>query len=55
LAGAIRVLHAPTLVGGNPYGYPADEQLATPAQGRLAFELQRWRLLWRALGLAGTA
>jgi glycosyltransferase involved in cell wall biosynthesis len=33
----------------NPFGYPVDEQLDTPAQGRFAFELQRWRLLWRAL------
>ena len=35
-------------VHANPFGYPVDEQLATPAQGRFAFELQRWRLLWRA-------
>ena len=71
MAGPIRVLHAPALVGGNsarlacaerklglashcisfyanPFGYPVDEQLVTPAQGRIPFELQRWRLLWRA-------
>ena len=34
----------------NPYRYPVDEQLPGPSHGRLAYELQRWRLLARALG-----
>lgn len=33
----------------NPYGYPVDEQAGTIADGRLAFEIHRWRLLARAL------
>lgn len=69
---ALRVLHAPCLVAGNPgrlaqaernvglaswcisadpnpYGYPVDEQGRTIGEGRLGFELQRWRLLLRAV------
>jgi glycosyltransferase involved in cell wall biosynthesis len=33
----------------NPYGYAVDEQLRTIGEGRLGFELQRWKLLARAL------
>lgn len=33
----------------NPYGYPVDEQARTIGEGRFGFELQRWRLLLRAL------
>lgn len=36
-------------VDPNTFGYPVDEQLRTPAEGFLLFELQRWRLLMRAL------
>ena len=68
----LRVLHAPSLVGGNPgalaraereiglaswcvstdpnvFGYAVDEQGRTVREGRVAYELQRWRLLRRAL------
>lgn len=34
---------------GNPLGYPVDEVIRSVDQGRIAFELQRWKLLWRAL------
>lgn len=33
----------------NPFRYAVDEQLPGPGEGRLAYELQRWRLLARAL------
>lgn len=33
----------------NPFDYSVDEQLLTAGQGRLAFEWQRFRLLYRAL------
>jgi hypothetical protein len=34
---------------GNPLGYPVDEGVRTVGAGRLQFEIQRWKLLWRAL------
>lgn len=69
---AIRVLHCPTTVGGNPQGlaraerevglqswavafeqtyfaYPTDELLAGPHPSRWRTELERWRLLGRAM------
>ncbi len=33
----------------NPFNYAVDEQLPGPGQGRLGYELQRWRLLARAM------
>jgi glycosyltransferase involved in cell wall biosynthesis len=33
----------------NPHGYPVDEQVPGPAEGRFRYEMQRWRLLLRAL------
>lgn len=33
----------------NPYGYPVDEQVLAPSDGRLLYERQRWRLLLRAM------
>jgi len=36
-------------VDPNPFGYALDEQLRAAAGGRAAYELQRWKLLARAL------
>jgi glycosyltransferase involved in cell wall biosynthesis len=33
----------------SPFGYPADEILASPGISYARFELRRWKLLWRAL------
>lgn len=68
----LRVLHAPSLTGGNPanlaraerklglnswclttepnpFNYATDEQFHGPRSGRLRYEVQRWRLLLRAI------